>query len=261
MQLIDLKQRAGDFSDPASGDLHIIRLLSHNHVHADLGGGRFSEWGFQGKFGLSPPYFANSIIVDQPHRVDVLTIPWTLLQSDDLEDMLPKDGHFGAAHTAEVRDIEMYALFDHLWRVEDPVAQSLEAETARLWIMQRLVGWSSRRPARSPVEKLSPLSLARAKERLEALGSTPPSLAELAALCGLSAHHFCRAFKATTGLPPHRWQIVRRVERAQDLLAGTTLPIAEVGALVGYDDPAYFSRLFKRETGFGPSVWRRERLS
>jgi AraC family transcriptional regulator len=58
-----------------------------------------------------------------------------------------------------------------------------------------------------------------------------PSLEQMAAVARLSVYHFARQFKAATGLPPHQYVILRRVERAKQLLqAGTDLSLAEVAA-------------------------------
>jgi AraC family transcriptional regulator len=86
-----------------------------------------------------------------------------------------------------------------------------------------------------------------------------PGLAELAALVDLSAEHFCRAFKASTGLPPHAWFVAHRVERARELLDSTNLPVEEVAAQVGYAEPSHFARMFRRTHGRSPTQYRRER--
>jgi len=80
-----------------------------------------------------------------------------------------------------------------------------------------------------------------------------PSLEQMAAVARLSAYHFARQFKATTGLPPHQFVIARRVERARELLqGGTDLSLAEVAADVGFSDQSQFSRHFKRALGVTP---------
>jgi AraC family transcriptional regulator len=84
-------------------------------------------------------------------------------------------------------------------------------------------------------------------------------LATLADLVGLSTFHFCRAFKASTGHAPHQYQILIRIERAQRLLGTTTLPITEIAAQVGYDDPNQLARMFRRCAGVSPSEYRRKR--
>jgi AraC family transcriptional regulator len=84
-----------------------------------------------------------------------------------------------------------------------------------------------------------------------------PSLEQLAAVAGLSSYHFARQFKAATGLPPHQFVIVRRVERSKQLLqAGTDLSLAEVAARSGFSDQSVFSRHFKRLVGVTPGQFR-----
>ena len=87
------------------------------------------------------------------------------------------------------------------------------------------------------------------------------TLAELAALVGLSPHHFCRAFAASTGLPPHRWLVERRVERAKEMMAAhPRLGLTEVALAVGYSGQSALATAFRRVTGTTPSAWRRERM-
>jgi AraC family transcriptional regulator len=84
-----------------------------------------------------------------------------------------------------------------------------------------------------------------------------PTLEQLAAVARLSAYHFARQFKAATGLPPHQYVILRRVERARQLLqAGTDLSLAEVAADAGFSDQSQFSYHFKRMVGVTPGQFR-----
>jgi AraC family transcriptional regulator len=80
---------------------------------------------------------------------------------------------------------------------------------------------------------------------------------QMAAVARLSLYHFARQFKAATGLPPHQFVILRRVERAKELLqAGTALSLAEVAAHVGFSDQSQFSHNFKRIVGVTPGQFR-----
>jgi AraC family transcriptional regulator len=73
----------------------------------------------------------------------------------------------------------------------------------------------------------------------------------------LSAYYFARQFKAATGLPPHQYVILRRVERAKQLLhAGADLSLAEVAAHAGFSDQSQFSQHFKRLVGVAPGQFR-----
>jgi AraC family transcriptional regulator len=84
-----------------------------------------------------------------------------------------------------------------------------------------------------------------------------PSLAQLAEVVRLNPYHFARQFKAATGLPPHQYVILRRVERARYLLqAGTDLSLAEVALLVGFSDQSQLSHHFKRLVGVTPGQFR-----
>jgi AraC family transcriptional regulator len=91
------------------------------------------------------------------------------------------------------------------------------------------------------------------EEHLEA----GPSLEQLAAVAHLSVYHFARQFKAATGLPPHQYVILRRVERARQLLqTGSDFSLAEVAASAGFSDQSQFSHHFKRLVGVTPRQFR-----
>lgn len=114
-------------------------------------------------------------------------------------------------------------------------------------------------PARPARGGLAPAVVRRVVDYLVAHLAEPVTLAELAQLAGVSAPHFCRAFAESTGVAPHRYQIALRINKATALLASTQLSIADIGCAVGYDDPAYFSRLFAHQTGLSPQAWRAAR--
>ena len=104
---------------------------------------------------------------------------------------------------------------------------------------------------------LAPWQKRRATDLLMANidGSIP--LARLASECHLSASHFARAFKASTGRAPHRWLIEQRVDRSKALLNMRDVPLAEIALRCGFSEQATFNRTFKREVGTSPGVWRR----
>jgi AraC family transcriptional regulator len=84
-----------------------------------------------------------------------------------------------------------------------------------------------------------------------------PTLAQLAAVAHLSPYHFARQFKAATGLPPHQYVILRRLERAKHLLqCGGEHSLAEIAACAGFSDQSQFSRQFKRVVGVTPGQFR-----
>lgn len=73
-----------------------------------------------------------------------------------------------------------------------------------------------------------------------------------AAQLGAHPNHFATAVRAASGLPPAEWIRARVVLEAQCLLANTAQAVKKVAAELGYDDEAYFSRLFKKSVGVSP---------
>jgi AraC family transcriptional regulator len=85
----------------------------------------------------------------------------------------------------------------------------------------------------------------------------PISLEVLAGLVGLSACYFCRAFRRSFGMPPQRYQLSQRIERAKGLLARHAASVTDVGLTVGYNDASAFCTAFRRVAGLTPSAYRR----
>ena len=81
-------------------------------------------------------------------------------------------------------------------------------------------------------------------------------MAELASLSGLSRAGFYRAFRQSLGASPQRHLTELRLARARELLATTSLPVATVGAMVGYPEARTFSALFRRWSGVSPRAYR-----
>jgi AraC family transcriptional regulator len=104
---------------------------------------------------------------------------------------------------------------------------------------------------------LAPMQLRRVVDFIAAHLGDEIALTDLAGLAGLSTHHFGEAFKASTGRPPYRYLIERRVERARELLSIGKSPIAEIAYAVGFSSQAHLTTNFRRVTGFTPGRFRR----
>jgi len=81
-------------------------------------------------------------------------------------------------------------------------------------------------------------------------------LGELSAHVHMSPYHFARLFKRSTGTPPHRFVLRRRIDRATTLLTTGELSIGEVARLVGFQTTSHFTTVFRRITGATPSAYR-----
>ena len=82
----------------------------------------------------------------------------------------------------------------------------------------------------------------------------------LASELGVSYSWFRRSFQTQTGFTPQRFRGLQRLDRACELLSDSSLSIAEVARSLGFSSQAYFARVFRRETGLTPSVWRSNQL-
>ena len=82
------------------------------------------------------------------------------------------------------------------------------------------------------------------------------SMEELAAQIGLTHQHFCHIFKKAMGMRPNEFLTNRRIDEAKRLLRDTDTSIAEVSARCGFNDPGYFSTVFRQHEGVSPSRFR-----
>ena len=115
----------------------------------------------------------------------------------------------------------------------------------------------------SPVEPRTRGGLASwqeriAKEILFARIRNPPTIDELSQACGVSARHFIRAFRQSTGLTPHQWLMQERALSAKNLLEHSDRTLAEISAMCGYANQSHLCRAFLRCFGHSPSRARRQ---
>jgi AraC-like DNA-binding protein len=82
-------------------------------------------------------------------------------------------------------------------------------------------------------------------------------LATLAEIVRLSPYHFCRAFKRSFGVPPHRYHSNRRIEHAKRLLANSDLSVTDVALQIGFGSSTSFATAFRKATGLSPTTYSR----
>lgn len=105
---------------------------------------------------------------------------------------------------------------------------------------------------------LAPWQVKRACEKLESDLGGKFSLEQIAAEFDLSVSHFSRAFRSSTGLPPHQWLLRQRVKTAKQLMTVRDLPLSEIAISAGFANQSHFTRVFSSVVGVSPGVWRRE---
>lgn len=116
-----------------------------------------------------------------------------------------------------------------------------------------------RSPPKIVVGGLAPWQLRRAQEMIMSDLSGCIPMARIAAECKLSEGHFARGFTRSTGKPPHRWLMDRRIEATKKLLLYSDTPIAEIGQQCGFADQSHLTRVFKSAVGESPGRWRQQK--
>ncbi len=141
---------------------------------------------------------------------------------------------------------------------EDNALSTVFLDHALHLIMARLFD----QPVKTPADgrSFTPRELRRVCEFIDANIGHDIGLAELSALVSLSPGEFSRRFRGSIGLPPYAYLKQQRLRRGRELLAQSTLTIADIGHAVGYSSPSQFSKAFRSETGKTPTAWRRERI-
>jgi transcriptional regulator GlxA family with amidase domain len=98
--------------------------------------------------------------------------------------------------------------------------------------------------------------LLRAKDRMDVASHEEWPVERLARVSRVSAAHFARSFKDAFGVPPHRYLLTRRLERAKSLLRDTELSITDIAFQTGWKSLGTFGRIFRDVTGESPGELR-----
>jgi AraC-like DNA-binding protein len=138
----------------------------------------------------------------------------------------------------------------------------LYAETLVLALMLDLIRHQGAPRRIAPIKGgLAPWQLRRVEDMINDRLAEDISLSQLASVTDLSKSHFARAFRRSTGLPPHKYQLNARVERAKHLLRRGDMTLTEIGFDCGFSAQSEFIRTFHRLVGVSPGVWQRQQKS
>jgi len=121
-------------------------------------------------------------------------------------------------------------------------------------------GKVSQQPSEGPGE-LALWQKRRAMQMIHDRIAEQLTLTDLAAECRLSPSHFARAFKRSFGVPAHKFLVQRRVERAQNLLLHSELPLLSIALECGFADQSAFNRCFRAIVKTSPGAWQRVQRS
>jgi AraC family transcriptional regulator len=143
--------------------------------------------------------------------------------------------------------------------VESSAGDPIYFETLATLLMHEVVRSSSGMPSIQPQVQggLAPWQLRLVTSYIQEHLNERIPIDTLAQLVHLSPYHFCRVFKQSLGMPPHRYQTNSRVERAKVLLANRAGSMTDIGLAVGFSSPNAFATAFRKVTGITPSHYRR----
>lgn len=126
----------------------------------------------------------------------------------------------------------------------DSLVQALASRLVRLF------GTGS---IREPKSTSRPALLGRILDYIEVHLDRDLSLDELSAEAGMSRNYFVTVFSQSLGMPPHRYLLERRIDRACTLLAGSSLPVADIAVATGFYDQSHLARHLRRRHGRSPT--------
>jgi AraC family transcriptional regulator len=221
--------------------------------------------------GLRQTREGHSFVSDMLHG-EMTLIPrgvasqWSWKSACDRLDVVISADVFGDESKLEVvdrfafRDSEMETICRRLYRELNLNANRLYVESLVLKLALLLL---RRHSTASPAARALPsggLTRNQARHVLDYIESNLShelTLSDLAAITGLSRHHFARMFKQTIGVAPYRYVLERRLERAKHLLRVAHSSLVEISLSAGFDSQSHFTSTFHRMVGTTPGEFQK----
>jgi AraC family transcriptional regulator len=250
-----------EVSAQTANDCHVIAIILRNTDSRFVVSGRTVVDGVAtpGMVHVTEPRAPARCVVRGPHDTLHLYVPNALIAE------CARDTTGGPAAVLPSRPVLIPdPLVDRLGRALLAVEQvsvafgPLYVDCVSVAIVARLLtlgDWTAAR-RRSRVTALANWRLTRAFDYIETHLAESVSLGDVASAAGLSRMRFAAQFKAATGLRPHEYLLRRRIERAQQMLAGGESPLIEIALSVGFQSQSHFTSVFKHFVGLPPRAWR-----
>lgn len=261
-QASDGRTRESGAETPA--DCHVVKIVLRNtNIRFGVAGRTLQDGvATPGTVHVTEPTVRVRCVFRGPYDVLHLHVPNNLI-AECARDMIGHPTPVLCSNEVPRKDITVDALSRALLEA-DRVGGSfgqLYADCIGIAIIAKLLASANRLATaeRPKVGELSRWRLKRAIDYFEAQLGKPVSLADVASSAGLTRMHFAAQFRAATGLRPHEYLLRRRIERAQEMLAGTGMPLVDIALSVGFQTQSHFTSVFKRYAGQPPRAWRESR--
>ncbi|MGE8497971.1 MAG: helix-turn-helix domain-containing protein [Pseudomonas sp.] len=144
---------------------------------------------------------------------------------------------------------------------QEPGERLLTSSLARSILDHALLSQVGKRDGLRFKGGLAPAQRRLVREFIDNHLAEPLSLGQLADLCALSEYHFARMFSLSFGVPPHRYLLSRRLQRARELLRQGTLPLGDIALACGFASASHFSNRFRQAFGATPGHYRQSVVS
>jgi AraC-like DNA-binding protein len=209
----------------------------------------------RGTVALLRPFEFHAYEADPGHPWSYYWIHFNGTVAQQYYDVLTGGGnHACIAVESNLRFVENFEKILGIFQEGQAYKNLVQASSAMHQLLGDLFGQICQRTA--PQESASARierTLAMMRKNL----STHVSIHELAASAGMSHAYFTMQFRKHTGQSPRSFFNRQRIAKACEYLAATDTKVDNVARLVGYEDPFYFCRLFKRITQQTPTIYRR----
>lgn len=233
-------------------NLHQLFLIETGGGHVQLDGDRHALHPRQ--MVSIPPMTVHGFQFDQGTRGWVLTLPVA-----EFADVLTGDGPLAAPLARWGRVDLTEAIQTHVARLagEHAAQDAFRIPALRAQAIDLLCQVARALPApEDTAPPTRPDIMARFDDLLRAGLRERRTVADYAADLAITPTHLNRVIRAATGLSAARYVEGQMIQEARRQLAYTRLSVAEIGYRMGFEDPAYFSRVFRRHTGERPTEYR-----
>lgn len=260
IEVIESHQPAIELTPEKHPYFALVQFLdASNPFDIDFGDG-LSERTFKiADFDIIPAYTNCLIRAQGPHKIRTFALDAKVLGDTYSSCGVDFAGDFGALHTRPFHSLELERLCRITWReakAGSPLG-SLYADAALLQIAAKLYRLAGGQ-VKADTGIMAPELFRRLEALIDARLGDDLMLADLASEVDLSAYHFSRMFKRTTGMSPHQFVLDRRIAKARDMLRNSGESLAEIAADCGFASQSHMTDVFRAKLGVTPGRYRKE---
>lgn len=180
--------------------------------------------------------------------------PWIYYWYNVHGNSLPLLETFHLLHTSYIPHADIGDLFQKGFGAAKQRGEGMDNQTAIILSCTEII-MALQQAMKKAADYYSPV-MRRIKLYLDQLVGEKFQSGEFARSMGLSFKQLNRIFKQHTGITIYQYVLTRKIDIAKMMLQDTEMPVADIAMHLGYDDPQYFSNLFKQKAGMPPTLFR-----